>query len=94
MARQVVDTPATTRAVDMPAVYDTNSTTVKVGEASVEWRSILCETNATPEKLREIQRALLVAGFNLGPIDGVIQKQTMKAINAYQAARGSRWTRT
>ena len=88
LTRQVVDTPATTREVDVPAVYDTNATTVKVGEPSVEWRSILCETNATPAKLREIQRALRAAGFDPGPIDGVIQDQTMKAINAYQAAKG------
>ena len=88
LTRQVVETPASTREVDVPAVYETNSTTVKVGEPSVEWRSILCETNATPAKLREIQRALLAAGFNPGPIDGVIQEQTMKAINAYQAAKG------
>jgi hypothetical protein len=88
VARQVVETPATTREVEIPAVYDTNSTTVKVGEPSVEWRSILCETNATPAKLREIQRALLAAGFNPGPIDGVIQEQTMRAINAYQGSRG------
>jgi hypothetical protein len=86
--RQVVDTPATTREVDVPAVFDTNSSIVKVSEPSVAWHAILCETNATPDKLREIQRALQAAGFNPGPIDGVIQDQTMKAINAYQAAKG------
>src|SRR5262249_22639728 len=76
--RQGVDTPATTREVDVPPVYDTTASIVKVSEPSVAWRAILCETNATPAKLREIQRALLAAGFNPGPIDGVIEGQTMK----------------
>jgi peptidoglycan hydrolase-like protein with peptidoglycan-binding domain len=84
----VVDRPATTREVDVPAVHETISFNVKVGEASAEWRSILCETNATPAKLREIQRALSAAGFDPGPVDGVIQARTMHAINAYQAAKG------
>ena len=34
------------------------------------------------------QRALLAAGYDPGPIDGVIREQTMRAVNAYQAAKG------
>jgi peptidoglycan hydrolase-like protein with peptidoglycan-binding domain len=83
----VVDTPATTREVDVPAVYEMVSNNVQVSEASTEWRSILCETNATEVKVREIQRALRSAGFDPGPIDGKIQGQTMKAVNAYQRAK-------
>jgi peptidoglycan hydrolase-like protein with peptidoglycan-binding domain len=48
----------------------------------------MCETNATQSKLREIQEALLKAGFNPGPVDGVIRSQTMKAVNEYQRAKG------
>jgi len=88
VSRQVVDQPATTRELEVPAQYETLTRTVKVSEASTEWRSILCETNATPSKLRQIQQALMTAGYHPGPMDGVIRAQTMQAVNAYQAAKG------
>jgi hypothetical protein len=86
--RQVVEQPASTREIGVPAQHQTLTHTVKVAEAKTEWRSILCETNATPEKLREIQCALLTAGYNPGPIDGVIRAQTMHAVNEFQVAKG------
>ena len=88
VTRQVVDQPAATREVEVPAQYETLGQSVKVSDASTEWRSILCETNATPDKLRQIQQALLTAGYNPGPMDGVIRAQTMRAVNDYQAAKG------
>ena len=67
-----VDVPAVTRKVRLPIVaeqakvetdtvpeqYGTVSKTIKVSDASVEWRSILCEVNTTPAKVREIEEAL------------------------------------
>jgi hypothetical protein len=73
--------------VDVPAQYGTVTRTKLVSEAKVEWRSILCDTNATPAKIMEIQRALQSAGFNPGRIDGVIRQDTMAAVNAFQRAR-------
>jgi len=35
-----------------------------------------------------MQRALLKAGFNPGPIDGVLGTQTKEAVTAYQKAHG------
>ena len=72
----------------MPAVYESLSREVKVADATTEWRSILCETNATTDRIKEIQRALLQAGFSPGPIDRVIRSQTMSAVNDYQRAKG------
>lgn len=87
-SRQVVDTPASTREVDIPAVYDTLTKQVLISEARVERRAVLCETNATPAKIMEIQRALVAAGFNPGPVNGVLRAQTMSAVNAYQQSKG------
>jgi hypothetical protein len=87
VSRQVVDVAASTREVDVPAQYETLSQQVKVGEATTEWRSILCETNATEAKIKEIQRALAVAGFDPGPVDGVIREKTMRAVNSYQQSK-------
>ena len=88
VTRQVVDQPASTREADLPAQYDTLTSTMKVAEAREEWRSILCETNATPGKIKEIQQSLATAGYNPGPVDGVIRAQTMRAVNSYQVAKG------
>jgi hypothetical protein len=86
ISRQVVDTPASVKEISVPAEYETLSFKVKVSEPSTERREILCETNATDDKIREIQQALKDAGFDPGPIDGFIRGQTMKAVNAYQQA--------
>lgn len=88
VTRQVVDQIASTRAIAVPAQYDTVSYQVKLSDARTEQRAILCETNATPAKIREIQSALSKAGFNPGPLNGVLRAQTMQAVNRYQQAKG------
>jgi Putative peptidoglycan binding domain len=88
VSRQVIDREAATREIETPAQYQDLTQTVKVSEASEQWRSILCETNATTSKIVEIQQALSKAGYNPGPMDGVIRAQTMRAVNGYQTAKG------
>jgi hypothetical protein len=72
---------------DVPAQFQTISKTVKVADARSEYRSVLCDTNATPSKIREIQTALQKAGFYSGAIDGVIKRSTMSAVNAFQQSK-------
>jgi peptidoglycan hydrolase-like protein with peptidoglycan-binding domain len=69
------------------AQYDTVTREVKVADAKYDWRSILCETNATPTKIKDIQLALKAAGYEPGPIDGNIKQQTMRAVNQFQSAK-------
>jgi hypothetical protein len=88
VSRQVIDQPATTREIAVPAQYETLSNRVQVAQASTERRAVLCETNATPAKIREIQLALKTAGYNPGPVDGVLRGVTMRAVNRYQQAKG------
>ena len=88
VTRTVIDQPASTREIEVPAQYETLTSKVKVAEAQNEWRSILCETNATSAKIMEIQQSLATAGYSPGPIDGKIRSQTMSAVNAYQVAKG------
>lgn len=54
----------------------------------MEWRSVLCETNSSGAMVTQIQRALLKAGHNPGPIDGVIGSETKAAIVSFQKAKG------
>lgn len=84
--RQVVDVAATTREIAVPAQYETLTRQEKVADASTQKRAILCETNATPAKIKEIQTALKAAGYNPGPINGVLRAATMTAVNQYQKA--------
>lgn len=81
-------TPAQERVIDIPAEYAQVTKTEQVSEGSTEWRSILCETNATPSRIMALQSALKEAGYNPGRIDGVIRNDTMSAVNAYQRANG------
>ncbi len=88
VSRQVIDVPASLKEYEVPAQYETLSYQVKLSDASTQRRAVLCETNATPAKIQEIQRALQTAGFNPGPINGVLRDQTMKAVNQYQQSKG------
>jgi Putative peptidoglycan binding domain len=81
-------TPASEKVTDIPAVYDTVTSTKTVSAGSWEWRQILCATNSTPAKLQEIESALSAAGQNPGNIDGVVDSNTLTAIQSYQAAKG------
>ncbi len=68
--------PASTNKIVIPAEYQKLTKRVKVTEERMEWRSVLCETNSSGTKVTQIQRALLKAGHNPGPIDGVIGSET------------------
>lgn len=81
-------TPAEQKTIEIPAVMGTVEKTKLVSESSVAWRSILCDTNATPAKIKQIQVALKEKGHDPGKIDGVLRTDTMRAVNAFQATKG------
>jgi hypothetical protein len=81
-------TPAREVRTVVPAEYATKTNTVQTSAAKSEWRQIVCETNATPAKLSEIQRALTSAGFATGRTDGAIDGNTMNAVRGFQKAKG------
>jgi len=94
ISKKVLKTPASTRSREIPAEYRTvqKYTTVTrqevVTEGKMDWREILCETNATPQHVTSIQRALMKAGYNPGSVDGRIGPGTLRAVSAYQRAKG------
>jgi hypothetical protein len=83
--REVV-CPETTKTVKIPAVYKTITKKVKVKDSQIKWLPVLCETNFTQPRIMMMQRALLQAGYNPGPIDGIIGSKTKAAIRRYQRA--------
>ncbi len=84
VTKKVIATPGSTKRVPVPGVYDTVTTKKKVSEGKVVWRSILCDTNAAPEIIKNVQTALQRGGYYGGPIDGIIGSQTAAAVKRYQ----------
>jgi len=80
--------PAQTKKIEIPAAYQTVSKRIKITDEKLAWRPVLCETNTSPGLLTEIQHALKNAGFDPGPIDGFLGKQTQEALDAFQRAKG------
>ena len=85
--RKQVTAPAEKRT-KIPAEYKTVYYKELEKEGFMEWRSILCQTNMTGTRVSQIQQALKKAGYNPGPIDGVIGAQTITAVNAFQRDKG------
>ncbi|ETX00207.1 MAG: hypothetical protein ETSY1_12095 [Candidatus Entotheonella factor] len=80
--------PAHLKRVTIPAQYDEVSKQVKVRNGKIEWRPVLCQTNVTPGIVRSLQEALQTANFDPGPVDGVLGRQTLAAVESYQQAKG------
>lgn len=45
-------------------------------------------TQADPQTVRRVEQQLRAAGFNPGPVDGVMDQQTRDAIRRFQRATG------
>ena len=80
--------PARIESIEIPAEYQTVTQRKLVREGSLEWRSILCETNMSADVVAALQRALAGAGFDAGPADGNYGRQTANAVEAYQRKNG------
>lgn len=74
--------------LDVPAEYQTVTFNEKQGDEKLEWKTILCETNTTPNVVVKLQKALQTKGYKPGPIDGVVGVETMAAVNRFQKDSG------
>ncbi len=79
-------TPAKTLKTKIPATYKVVTKRVIASQPRLEWRSILCETNTTPDVIRRLQQALKKNGYNPGRFDGVLGRETLTAVVRYQKA--------
>jgi Putative peptidoglycan binding domain len=84
---QKMVSPAQEETRVIPATYRTVEKRVVTGGGSVEWREVLCDTNASPAKIVEVQKALTAKGFKV-PADGDFGPATYRAMEAYQRANG------
>ncbi|MGB5717490.1 MAG: peptidoglycan-binding domain-containing protein [Gammaproteobacteria bacterium] len=79
-----LQTPAQEKRIPVPAKHKIVPKHSKVSDAHQEWRQVLCETNTTRDLVLQIQRSLEKAGYNPGPVDGVLGHATMSAADAFQ----------
>lgn len=85
--RKIV-TPAEVKKIEIPAQYETVYEEQKGGPGKMEWRPILCNTNASVELITRLQEALKEKGYNPGTVDGVLGAGTMEAVRRYQRSKG------
>ena len=79
--------PASEEVVTIPATFKTVEKRVVVDQGGLQWREVLCDTNTTPQKIAEVQRALAAAGYD-NPADGAFGPQTLNAMEAFQRDNG------
>jgi outer membrane murein-binding lipoprotein Lpp len=84
--RKMVEPPREKR-IPIPEEWETVTKRAQVSDGRIEWRPVLCETNATAGVVANIQRALRSAGHDPGPIDGVIGSQTLAAVRSFQSQK-------
>jgi murein L,D-transpeptidase YcbB/YkuD len=80
--------PAREVRVPIPAEYADVPQEVMVCPVQEYWTQVLCDVNATPTKVTEIQDALKAAGFDPGSSNGKMDAATMKAVADFQKAKG------
>ncbi len=85
---QKMVTPPQTREIPIPAEYQTVTKRQKISEESLNWSSVLCEVNMTPNVVKSIQNAVKSAGNYGGAIDGRMGPQTLAAVNAWAKSKG------
>lgn len=88
--RKLVKAPEPIK-VPVAAEYGTVDKKVLVADERSEWALVLCDENATPEKLQEVRRALQSEGYTLD-VDGGIDESLTDAVKAFQEREGLRQT--
>ena len=80
-------TAAREETIVIPATYRTVEKRVVTDAGGLQWREVLCDTNTSPARIAQIQRALTEKGYET-PSDGTFGPQTLRAMEDFQRANG------
>jgi len=87
--RKELKAPAKTVQIEIPATYRTEMKKVLVKKGSFQqWKEVFCKNELTKAKMKEIQEALKVEGYDPGFPDGVMGSKTKDALRTFQADKG------
>ncbi len=89
VTKTVLKKAAEVRTEDIPAEYKdiTKPVLVKKGGYTT-WQEVLCDSDTNTSSISDIQRALKNAGYDPGPVDGVMGGKTKDALSKYQRDKG------
>ena len=87
ITREQLGTEAVEERIEIPATYIAVEKRVVSNAGGLEWRQVLCETNATSATIGQIQAALTNAGYPV-PSDGEFGPATLQAMESFQRANG------
>ncbi len=85
--KYVMVEPPSTRTIDIPAETREITRKVKVADGSMQWKAILCETNADRSTIASIQQALRKNDYQVAKT-GRLDARTMAALEEFQRAKG------
>ncbi len=89
--KRVVTSPATTRTIEVPAETRTVTKRVLVKAGGfTEWREVVCGSDITSDLVRQVQRALMSRGYDVGTAgaDNVLGRDTKAALVKFQKDNG------
>jgi ADP-heptose:LPS heptosyltransferase len=85
--KYVMVQPASTRSIDIPAETRNITKKVKTADGSMQWKAILCETNADRSTIASIQQALRKADYTVAKT-GRLDARTLAALEEFQRDEG------
>jgi hypothetical protein len=80
--------PPQKQVVPIPAQYKTITRKVQIAEGQMTWKRTMCETNIDKGLVLKIQRYLRKDRYNPGPVDGILGRQTRRALKSFQRDKG------
>jgi len=80
--------PPQKQVVPIPAQYKTITKKIKIAEGKMIWQRTMCETNIDRNLVLKIQRYLRKDRYNPGPVDGILGRQTRRALKSFQRDKG------
>jgi hypothetical protein len=75
------------KAIKIDPVFETVTRRIATSGGNLEWRSILCETNATPALFKAVQRQLKAKSLYAGEITSTLTAETMDAVEVFQKSQ-------
>jgi hypothetical protein len=84
--RKLVKAPEPVKVAVAPE-YATVNKQVMVNPERTEWTQVLCDVNATPAKVQQVERALNSRGFSVQE-DGQIDAELTEAVRSFQQQNG------